>query len=185
MTGVQTCALPILADRVLGRATPFSSEKYSDFESTLDSSEFENMLHRYNLDSRLTASQQKNLSNLLLLANRRKERAQVKGTTCSVKCPKCQLSFLSEVSLKHHLSQERLQAICNQACELRETLVTLDSQTNSSLNNTAEKETNSEWTHDLLFSHTPESSIDTVSEADFQIAIDLFQNDSFGTSLEL
>ena len=37
-----------------------------------------------------------------MLANRRKERAQRKGTTCSVQCPKCQLLFLSEVSLKHH-----------------------------------------------------------------------------------
>ena len=63
-----------------------------------------------------------------MLANRRKERAQRKGTTCSVQCPKCQLLFLSEVSLKHHLSQERLQAICNQACELREILFTFDAQ---------------------------------------------------------
>ena len=89
-----------------------------------------------------------------MLANRRKERAQRKGTTCSVQCPKCQLLFLSEVSLKHHLSQERLQAICNQACELREILFTFDAQENCTENNDPEREINPECTHYSAFSQT-------------------------------
>ena len=137
------------------------------------------MLHRYNLDSHLTASQKQNLSNLLLLDNRRKERAQMKGTICSAKCPKCQLSFISELSLKHHLSQERLQAVCKLACELRETLFTFDSQTNHSVNNNSGEETNSESSQNLAFSLSS-----AASETDFQIEVDLFQNESFCTSLE-
>ena len=137
------------------------------------------MLHRYNFDSRLTSSQQQNLSNLLLLDNTRKERAQMKGTIFSATCPKCQLSFISEVSLKHHLSQERLEAVCKLACELRETLFTLDSQTNHSVNNNSEEVTKSESSQNLAFSLTS-----TPNETDFQIEVDLFQNESFCTSLE-
>ena len=87
----------------------------------------------------------------------------MKGATCSVQCPKCQLLFLSEVSLKHHLSQERLQAICNQACELREILFTFDAQANCTENNDPEREINPECTHYSAFSQTTESSTDTVN----------------------
>ena len=58
--------------------------------------------------------------------------------------PKCQLLFLSEVSLKRHLSQGRLQAICNQACELREILFTFDAQANYTENNDPERDINPE-----------------------------------------
>ena len=134
-----------------------------------------------------------------MLANRRKERAQRKGTTCSVQCPKCQLLFLSEVSLKHHLSQERLQAICNQACELREILFTFDAQENCTENNDPEREINPECTHYSAFSQTTESSTDTANaraisrtpesagttnETDFQIDMDVLQNENFCASLE-
>ena len=98
-----------------------------------------------------------------MLANRRKERAQRKGTTCSVQCPKCQLLFLSEVSLKRHLSQGRLQAICNQACELREILFTFDAQANYTENNDPERDINPECTHYSAFSQTTESSTDTAN----------------------
>ena len=76
----------------------------------------------------------------------------MKGTICSAKCPKCQLLFISEVSLKHHLSQERLQAVCKLACELRETLFTYDSQTNHSVNNNSGAELKSESSQNLAFS---------------------------------
>ena len=88
----------------------------------------------------------------------------MKGTICSATCPKCQLSFISEVSLKHHLSQERLPAVCKLACKLRETF-TLDSQTNHSVNNNSGEVTKSESSQNLAFSLTS-----TPSETDFQIA---------------
>ena len=135
-----------------------------------------------------------------MLANRWKERAQIKGTTCSVQCPKCQLLFLSEVSLKHHPSQERLQAICNQACELREILFAFDTQENYSENNDPEREINPECTHysafsqttelstdtanALVISRTPELFADTTNETDFQIGMDVLQNENFCASLE-
>ena len=81
--------LEAIADRVLGKAPSVVIKSCSDSESN-----FEKTLYKFNLDSRLSTLQQKNLSNLLMLANRRKERAQIKGTTCSIQCPKCQLLFL-------------------------------------------------------------------------------------------
>ena len=86
---------------------------------------------------------------------------------------------MSEVSLKHHLSQERLQAVCKLACELRETFSAFDSQTNHSVHNNSGEETKSESSQNLAFSFSS-----TVSETDFQIEVDLFQNERFCTSLE-
>ena len=77
------------------------------------------------------------------------------------------------------MSQERLQAVCKLACELRETLFTLDSQTNYSVNNNSGEVTKSENSQNLAFSLPS-----TPSETDFQIEVDLFQNESFCTSLE-
>ena len=50
------------------------------------------------------------------------------------------------------MSQGRLQAVCKLACELRETLFTLDSQTNHSVNNNSREETKSESSQNLAFS---------------------------------
>ena len=49
----------------------------------------------------------------------------MKVTACSVQCSNRSI-IPSEVSLKHHLSQERLQAVYNQTFELREILFAFD-----------------------------------------------------------